>query len=184
MPAIGATGRYVAFVSDTTNLVPGDTNGFSDVFVRDSGAGAPWSYCVPGPSFAGCSATIACNADPDLAHAQPCIVTVTSVEGGRTGILFYGLAPSLVPWCASAVGSMLCVGAPIQRTGTQVSGGTPGACDGAFALDWNAFQLAHPFALGQPWSVGSRAYVQAWFRDPPSCATTSLSDAVELTYRP
>jgi Tol biopolymer transport system component len=34
-PAISANGRYVAFYSGATNLVPGDTNGESDVFVRD-----------------------------------------------------------------------------------------------------------------------------------------------------
>jgi Tol biopolymer transport system component len=32
---ISADGRYVAFVSGATNLVPGDTNGVEDVFVRD-----------------------------------------------------------------------------------------------------------------------------------------------------
>jgi Tol biopolymer transport system component len=34
-PAISANGRYVAFYSAATNLVSGDTNGFSDIFVRD-----------------------------------------------------------------------------------------------------------------------------------------------------
>src|SRR5262249_45096781 len=34
-PAISADGRSVAFRSDATNLVPGDTNNRSDVFVRD-----------------------------------------------------------------------------------------------------------------------------------------------------
>jgi Tol biopolymer transport system component len=34
-PAISANGRYVAFSSTATNLVAGDTNGLSDVFVRD-----------------------------------------------------------------------------------------------------------------------------------------------------
>ena len=34
MPSISADGRYVAFYSEATNLVPGDTNGVSDVFVR------------------------------------------------------------------------------------------------------------------------------------------------------
>ncbi len=33
--AISADGRYVAFVSDASNLVPGDGNGVADVFVRD-----------------------------------------------------------------------------------------------------------------------------------------------------
>jgi Tol biopolymer transport system component len=34
-PAISADGRYVVFTSTATNLVTGDTNGASDVFVRD-----------------------------------------------------------------------------------------------------------------------------------------------------
>ncbi len=35
MPAISADGRFVAFVSLASNLVPGDTNGASDVFVHN-----------------------------------------------------------------------------------------------------------------------------------------------------
>jgi hypothetical protein len=38
-PAISADGRYVAFDSDASNLVPGDTNGESDVFVHDRQTG-------------------------------------------------------------------------------------------------------------------------------------------------
>src|SRR3954452_10385315 len=34
-PAISANGRLAVFESDATNLVPGDTNGFTDVFVYD-----------------------------------------------------------------------------------------------------------------------------------------------------
>jgi hypothetical protein len=34
-PAISADGRFVAFESDASNLVAGDTNGHKDVFVRD-----------------------------------------------------------------------------------------------------------------------------------------------------
>jgi Tol biopolymer transport system component len=34
-PSISADGRYVAFSSDAPNLVPGDTNRRTDVFVRD-----------------------------------------------------------------------------------------------------------------------------------------------------
>ncbi len=39
-PALSADGRYVAFLSDASNLAAGDTNGFRDVFVRDRGTGA------------------------------------------------------------------------------------------------------------------------------------------------
>ena len=39
-PSISADGRYVAFTSNASNLVAGDTNGASDVFVRDLQTGA------------------------------------------------------------------------------------------------------------------------------------------------
>ncbi|WP_369213189.1 TolB family protein [Streptomyces flavofungini] len=39
-PAISADGRYVAFVSASRNLVPGDTNGTPDAFVRDTVTGS------------------------------------------------------------------------------------------------------------------------------------------------
>ncbi|MDT7789547.1 MAG: hypothetical protein QOF58_7966 [Pseudonocardiales bacterium] len=38
-PALSADGRFVAFVSSATNLVPGDTNGVDDVFVTDMVSG-------------------------------------------------------------------------------------------------------------------------------------------------
>jgi Tol biopolymer transport system component len=38
-PSISADGRHVAFQSNASNLVPGDTNGLSDVFVRDRKTG-------------------------------------------------------------------------------------------------------------------------------------------------
>src|SRR6476469_5330391 len=34
-PSISADGRFVAFLSNSTNLVPGDTNNNDDIFVRD-----------------------------------------------------------------------------------------------------------------------------------------------------
>jgi len=38
-PSLSADGRFVAFASYATNLVPNDTNGLLDVFVRDRSAG-------------------------------------------------------------------------------------------------------------------------------------------------
>jgi Tol biopolymer transport system component len=45
-PNISADGRYVAFMSNASNLVPGDTNGAYDVFVRDTGAGITYRVSV------------------------------------------------------------------------------------------------------------------------------------------
>jgi Tol biopolymer transport system component len=57
-PVISADGRYVAFESAATNLVPGDTNGLSDIFVRDLMAGTTTRVSVDsagrqanGPSY-------------------------------------------------------------------------------------------------------------------------------------
>ncbi|MFG2074309.1 S8 family serine peptidase [Nonomuraea maritima] len=38
-PVLSGDGRYAVFISDSTNLVPGDTNGRTDVFLRDRQAG-------------------------------------------------------------------------------------------------------------------------------------------------
>jgi Tol biopolymer transport system component len=47
-PAISADGRYVAFASSATNLVKGDRNQASDIFVRDRAAGTTERVSVVG----------------------------------------------------------------------------------------------------------------------------------------
>ncbi|MHB9088508.1 MAG: TolB family protein [Thermoleophilia bacterium] len=39
-PSLSADGRYVAFMSMATNLVPGDTNGKNDIFIKDTQSGS------------------------------------------------------------------------------------------------------------------------------------------------
>jgi hypothetical protein len=48
-PFLSADGRFVAFESSATNLVPGDTAGFVDVFVHDRMAASATISCEPGP---------------------------------------------------------------------------------------------------------------------------------------
>jgi len=52
-PAISADGNFVAFVSKDFNLVPGDTNGVSDIFVRDRVAGITTRVSVDSAGFEG-----------------------------------------------------------------------------------------------------------------------------------
>jgi hypothetical protein len=47
-PSISADGRYVAFRSDTSNLVAGDTNGTTDIFVKDTLTGGIARVSVDG----------------------------------------------------------------------------------------------------------------------------------------
>jgi Tol biopolymer transport system component len=51
--AISADGRFIAFSSDATNLVPDDTNGVADVFVRDRGLGTTERVSVDGAGMEG-----------------------------------------------------------------------------------------------------------------------------------
>ncbi|MDB6033636.1 MAG: hypothetical protein JWM16_3974 [Verrucomicrobiales bacterium] len=39
-PSVSSNGQFIAFESDATDLVPGDTNGFKDIFLRDTASGA------------------------------------------------------------------------------------------------------------------------------------------------
>jgi Tol biopolymer transport system component len=47
-PSVSADGRYVAYYSEASNLVPGDTNGATDVFVYDRRSGATKRVSVGG----------------------------------------------------------------------------------------------------------------------------------------
>jgi subtilisin-like proprotein convertase family protein len=186
------------------NFLGQDPNGLwtltvTDDFIPDTGTFVRWdltlstcsqsvpvAYCAPSApgSSHGCLPTISAPANPNVAHTNSCVITVSGVEGQKSGIVFYGVhGPINQPWCTGGH-SFLCIKAPTQRTMSQNSGGTPGQCNGTLVLDWNAYQLAHPLALGNPWLVGQKANVQGWFRDPASCKTTFLSQAIELTYQP
>ncbi len=58
-PAISANGRYVAFGSDASNLVPGDTNDSTDVFVRDRKLGTTRRVSVSSTETQGNSVSFA-----------------------------------------------------------------------------------------------------------------------------
>jgi len=79
-PAISADGRYVAFLSDATNLVPDDSNGKTDVFLRDTVSETTSLVSV---STAGVQA------------AQGCWTPSISADGRY--VAFESSAPNLVP---------------------------------------------------------------------------------------
>ncbi len=62
-PAISADGRFVAFRSDATNLVSGDTNGTADIFVHDRQTGTTERVSV---ATGGAEATVYSSVDPAI----------------------------------------------------------------------------------------------------------------------
>jgi Tol biopolymer transport system component len=62
-------GRYVAFVSEANNLVPNDTNGIPDVFVRDLQAGSTTLVSVGATSINASAGTVAYLANAGSSEA-------------------------------------------------------------------------------------------------------------------
>ena len=151
-----------------------------------SGDAPPAPYCTAGTSTHGCVPSIAAPNNPSLTSANPCVITVTNVEGQKSGMIFYGIDNTsfvATPWSAGS-SSYQCVRGPQQRMDALSSSGTMDACDGSLIQDFDAFQLANPTALGNPFALGQTVYAQGWYRDPLSPKTTSLSNAIKMIYMP
>ncbi len=141
------------------------------------------SYCTAGLTTNGCTPSVSASGFAGASEGFGFQLRVEGVEGQRAGLLIYGVSgPSSSPWGSGT--STLCVKAPLQRTATQTSGGTDGACDGAFVLDFNTYLAEHPTALGQPFATATSVCAQGWFRDPPAPKGTNLSNALEFVVQP
>jgi Tol biopolymer transport system component len=88
-PSISADGKYVAFISNASNLVPGDTNGMNDTFVHDRQTGATESVSVD-------SAGIQGNSDS----------YTPSISAGGRYVAFISDASNLVPGDTNNVGDV------------------------------------------------------------------------------
>jgi hypothetical protein len=91
--AISATGRFVVFDSIASNLVPGDTNRVSDVFVHDR-----WSRSTTRVSL---SAT---GSQGNAASALPTLSAAITADGRRAA--FASDATNLVPNDTNALGDI------------------------------------------------------------------------------
>ena len=146
----------------------------------------PTPFCTAGTSTHGCVPAISATAQPSASLAHACNISIANIEGQKFGIIFYGVnntGYSPLPWAVGS-SSFLCVKGPTQRTGSVSSGGTLNACDGVLSLNWNAYQIANPTSVGNPFSSGNHVFVQGWYRDPPAVKTTNLSNALDMTMTP
>ncbi len=84
---LSRTGRYVAFSSEATNLVPGDTNNASDVFVRDRGTGTTERVSVSSHGSQGDEESFGTSITPDgryVAFASRATGLVPGDTNGQT----------------------------------------------------------------------------------------------------
>lgn len=169
----------------------------ADYFVRVSGAGTAnvqayrlfvradantscavvSNYCTPSTSSAGCSPVMSATGLPVTSASSGFTVHCTQLEPSRSGLIFYGVnGPAAGVWAPGSTSTM-CVKAPVQRTGTQQSGGTTG-CSGTYTLDFLAYLATHPTAIGQPFSPSAQVWAQSWYRDPSAPGATNLSNGL------
>jgi hypothetical protein len=168
-----ATAPAAGFFTPGMEWAPGFTSGCAGV-----------TYCTAGTSSAGCVASICAAGTPSGSSGSGFTLSISGVDGQRAGLILYGVSgPIAAPWSASST-SYRCVQNPVQRMGAQNSGGTAGACDGAYSEDWNAYLASHPGALGQPFGGGEVVWAQAWYRDPPASKSSSLSNGIEFYVQP
>lgn len=179
-PSVSADGRFVAFDTDASNLVPLDQNGgYSDVMLRDRFGFTPQgaSYCTAGTSSHGCVPFIFTAGIPSGSSGIGFVIGALDVEGQRSGLVLYGVAGSAATvWQGGS--SKVCARPPLQRTVVLNSNGTQGTCDGQIVLDWNTYVASHPNALGAPFTAGLVAWAQIWYRDPTAPGGSNLSAGV------
>ena len=145
-------------------------------------APAPVTYCTPGTSGSGCTATISASGTASATAANGFSLTASTVEGQKSGLFFFGTSGRwALPWGAGT--SFHCIVLPVNRAGLLVGTGTLGLCDGSFSQDLNAHWTAKP--AHNP-GAGALVQAQLWCRDPSSTSnrTTSLSDALEFGVSP
>ena len=162
--ALSANARYVAFASGSTNLVPGDTNQATDIFVRDTVAGT----------------TTLVSGGPDGEPANDFAGYYASISANGRYVAFTSSATNLVPddlngWRDIFVRDM--------RTGTTTrasvfTGGEEiaGPSDGATISADGRYVAFTAFAANIPGPDGTRfAGQDAFVHDMVSGATTRVS---------
>lgn len=139
--------------SESCNDVDDDCDGLVDEDFLES-------YCTAKVNSQGCTPVISYSGNPTWSGADDFFVTATSVINHKPGILIWSLTQD----SNSFGGGILCVGAPIERTPGQHSGGTaPPAvdCSGTYS-----FHFSQTYMLQHLLPSNTTVFAQYWSRDP------------------
>jgi Tol biopolymer transport system component len=146
--AISTDGHRVAFGSDASNLVAGDTNGVADVFLYDPlPCGGYPIYCTAKMNSQGCLPSMCASGVPSYLGPDNFYVTGLHVLNNKSGMLLWSYSQDNHPFH----GGTLCVGSPIHRTPLQNSGGSSGVndCTGGYSFWFSqAYMTAKGIAAG------------------------------------
>jgi Tol biopolymer transport system component len=175
--SISGDGLRVTFSSDATNLVDGDTNASTDVFIHDPIG--PANYCTAKTNSLGCLPQIGSSGMPSVSGPDNFYVTASNIFNNKLGIMLWSLAPTSAPFA----GGTLCLHSPIVRTPPQFSGGSAQGndCTGTYA-----FHFSQNYMVQQLLVANTTVYAQYWCRDPGFAPPNNigLTDALYFTITP
>ncbi len=160
-PALSADGQCVAFASEATNLVAGDTNGGADVFVHDCQSGRTTRVSVDSAGNQGTGF----STWPSL-----------SADGGT--VAFYSDAADLVPGDTNGVADVFVHDCQSGRTtrASVSSAGVEGNADSLYcALSADGQAVAFTSAAGNFVVADTNATDDVFLRDLRTSATTRVS---------
>lgn len=203
-PTITADGRYIAFASEASNHVPGDTNIGHDVFLRDRNPPGYVTRCEPGAG-----SVIACPCgNPAAGPGRGC--DNSSSTGGAilaTGGGAYLSSDSLVfytsgerPTALSIVlqgntairdgvdygQGIRCVGGALKRLYKKSASG--GGITAPSFSSGEATVHAKSMQLGDPIFAGSTRWYMVYYRDPnvlggcPALGTFNSTQTIEVSW--
>ena len=160
-------GRYVVFQSDASDLVPGDTNGVSDIFLRDTFTGTTRLISVAADGGFANGASTAPVMTPD----GTCVVFIsaaTNLVAGETN----GIPDVFVRDLITQTTWLVSVGA----TGTNGSMATPGITpDGRYVA---FFSDAQGMVAGVPGTTAGEVYVRDLLAGKTIWASTNAAATV------
>ena len=174
--AISGDGRTVAFASQASNLVPGDT-GIVDIFVRECAVASPAVYCKAKLGASGCKPAMAFSGAPSASAGSGFLLCGDQLVANQPTLVLYSTRPAYA-WAFGP--GWLCLNAPLRRTPAMDSAGS-GGCDGSIRFDMNAW-IASGADPGL--QAGVAAFAQTWCRDPADPWGAILSDAVAFLIAP
>jgi Tol biopolymer transport system component len=172
-PAISADGSYVSYWSSADDIVPGDTNGATDVFVVDTQSNAEIAaYGAGKANSLLCVPVIGASGLPSASGKTSFKITATNELGGKPGMFFWGRAAASIPFH----GGTLLVAPPLIRTMVVNATGSS-ACNGTYSFTFDQIYI-----LEQGLHAGDTFYCQYWSRDPgfPPPDDIALSNALRV----
>jgi Tol biopolymer transport system component len=206
LPSMSGLGRYVVFRSLASDLVPGDTNGFTDIFLHDREAAGFTTLCDPGQA-----SVIACPCGNQPSGSGRGCNNSYSTGGatlGAAGIAYLSLDTLVFgtlfePPSATSIllqGSAALPTGVVFGQGVRCAGGTlkrlyvKAAVNGSITAPnpngTDPSVSARSAALGLPIQPGEPRYYQVFYRDPtvlggcPSTSTFNVTQSGSVSWWP